>query len=267
MPADTPLNDAEALAVLDWYRAAGVDIAVGEAPVDRFAASAAAPPRRILPPAAGPAPAPVPAAPLIVNPDETRAIAQAADSLDALRAAMDAYDGCALKHRATRLVFADGNPAARIMLVGEGPGEQEDRQGKPFVGRAGQLLNRMLAAIGLDRTTVYIANMVPWRPPGNRNPTPDELVQCAPFLHRQVELVNPALLVTLGNVPTQALFATNQGITRMRGTWKTLEIGNWRGPALPTLHPAFLLRSPGAKAQAWKDMLSLKAAMQREGLA
>lgn len=267
MSGNTPLNDAEALAVLDWYRAAGVDIAVGEEPVDRFATSAAAPPRRVLPQAAGPAPAPVPAAPLIVNPDETRAIAQAANSLDELRAAMDAYDGCSLKHRATQLVFADGNPAARIMLVGEGPGEQEDKQGKPFVGRAGQLLDRMLAAIGLDRTTVYIANMVPWRPPGNRNPTPDELAQCAPFLHRQVELVNPALLVTLGNVPTQALFATNQGITRMRGSWKTLEIGNWSGPVLPTLHPAFLLRTPGAKSQAWKDMLSLKLAMKREGLA
>jgi DNA polymerase len=261
-----PLTDAEALAMLDWYRAAGVDFAVGDEPVDRFAASAAAPARRALPPVAGPAPAPVPAAPLVTNPDETRAIAAAATTLDALRAAMDAYDGCALKHRATQLVFADGNPAARIMLVGEGPGEQEDKQGKPFVGRAGQLLDRMLAAIGLDRTKVYIANMVPWRPPGNRNPTPDELAQCAPFLHRQVELVNPRLLVTLGNVPTQALFATNQGITRMRGTWKTLDVGSWTGPVLPTLHPAFLLRTPSAKAQAWKDMLGLKAAMKREGL-
>ena len=125
----------------------------------------------------------------------------------------------------------------------------------------------MIAAIGLDRTKVYIANMVPWRPPGNRNPTPDELAQCAPFLHRQVELVNPKLLVTLGNVPTQALFGTSQGITRMRGQWKTLEINAWHGPALPTLHPAFLLRTPSAKAQAWKDMLSLKAAMVREGIA
>jgi uracil-DNA glycosylase family 4 len=259
------LSDAEALAMLDWYRAAGVDIAVGDEPVDRFATSAAAPAKRTLPAAAGPAPAPVPAAPLVTNPGETREIAAGAMTLEALRAAMDAYDGCALKHRATQLVFADGNPEAQIMLVGEGPGEQEDKQGKPFVGRAGQLLDRMLAAIGLDRTKVYIANMVPWRPPGNRNPTPDELAQCAPFLHRQVELVNPKLLVTLGNVPTQALFSTAQGITRMRGTWKTLEIGSWNGPVLPTLHPAFLLRTPSAKAQAWKDMLSLKAAMKREG--
>ena len=267
MSGNHPLNDAEALAVLDWYRAAGVDVAVGDEPVDRFATSAAAPAKRNLPPVAGPAPAPVPAAPLVTNPAETREIAAAAMSLDALRAAMDAYDGCVLKHRATQLVFADGNPEAQIMMVGEGPGEQEDKQGKPFVGRAGQLLDRMLAAIGLDRTKVYIANMVPWRPPGNRNPTPDELAQCAPFLHRQVELVNPRLLVTLGNVPTQSLFATSQGITRMRGQWKTLEINNWRGPVLPTLHPAFLLRTPSAKAQAWRDMLSLRAAMVREGVA
>jgi uracil-DNA glycosylase len=264
--ADVPLTDAETLAVLDWYRAAGVDIAVGDEPVDRFATSAAAPAKRVLPAAAGPPPAPAPAAPLVTNPAETQEIAAAATTLEQLRAAMDAYDGCVLKHRATQLVFADGNPEAQIMLVGEGPGEQEDKQGKPFVGRAGQLLDRMLAAIGLDRTTVYIANMVPWRPPGNRNPTPDELAQCAPFLHRQVELVNPRLLVTLGNVPTQALFATNQGITRMRGQWKTLEINTWSGPVLPTLHPAFLLRTPSAKAQAWKDMLSLKAAMGREGI-
>jgi uracil-DNA glycosylase family 4 len=259
-------NDAENLAMLDWYRAAGVDIAVGDEPVDRFATSAAVPARRVLPMAAGPAAAPIPAAALVTDPAETRAIAAAADSLEALRAAMEAFDGCALKHRATQLVFADGNPEAQIMLVGEGPGEQEDKQGKPFVGRAGQLLDRMLASIGLDRTKVYIANMVPWRPPGNRNPTPDELAQCAPFLHRQVELVNPKLVVALGNVPTQALFATAQGITRMRGQWKTLDIGSWNGPVLPTLHPAFLLRTPSAKAQAWKDMLSLKQAIVKQGI-
>jgi DNA polymerase len=264
------MSEAEALDMLDWYRAAGVDTAVGDEPVDRFATSAATSARRTLPKvlAAGPAPSPVqvPAVPLVTDPAETRAIAAAAPSLEQLRAAMTAYDGCGLKHRATQLVFADGNPEAQIMLVGEGPGEQEDKQGKPFVGRAGQLLDRMLGAIGLDRTKVYIANMVPWRPPGNRNPTPDELAQCAPFLHRQVELVNPKLLVTLGNVPTQSLFETTQGITRMRGQWKTLEINGWTGPALPTLHPAFLLRTPSAKAQAWKDMQSLKQAIVKQGI-
>ncbi|MEP7239497.1 MAG: uracil-DNA glycosylase [Devosia sp.] len=265
MPANHPLSEAEALAALEWSLAAGVDVAVGDEPVDRFAASALAPPRKVLP-AGLPVPGPVPTAPLVTDPNETRGIAAAARTLDELRAAMDAYDGCALKHRATQLCFADGNPEAEIMLVGEGPGEQEDREGKPFVGRAGQLLDRMLAAIGLDRTKVFIANMVPWRPPGNRNPTPDELALCAPFLHRQVELVAPKLLVTLGNVPTQALFSTTQGITRMRGTWKTLSIGNWTGPVLPTMHPAFLLRTPGAKAQAWKDMLSLKQAIVKANI-
>ena len=247
------------LSALDWYRAAGVDVAIGDEPVDRFATSAVVPPR----PKAQGAPAAVPATPLVTDPAETRAIAAAASTLEELRAAMDAYDGCSLKHRATQLCFADGNPEAEIMLVGEGPGEQEDREGKPFVGRAGQLLDRMLGAIGLDRSKVYIANMVPWRPPGNRNPTPEELALCAPFVHRQIELVAPKLLVTLGNVPTQALFATNQGITRMRGQWKTLSINSWSGPTLPTLHPAFLLRTPSAKAQAWKDMLALKAAMRK----
>ena len=263
MSANHPLSDAEALAALDWYRAAGVDVAVGDEPVDRFATSAVVPPKRALP-GMEPPPAPVPAAPLVADPSETRALAQAAPMLEALRAAMDAYDGCALKHRATQLCFSDGNPEAQIMLVGEGPGEQEDKQGKPFVGRGGQLLDRMLGAIGLDRSKVFIVNMVPWRPPGNRNPTPDELALCTPFVVRQVELVNPKLLVTLGNVPTQSLFATSQGITRMRGNWKTLTIGAWTGPALPTLHPAFLLRTPSAKAQAWKDMLSLKKAIVKE---
>jgi uracil-DNA glycosylase len=263
MSANHPLTDAEALAALDWYRAAGVDLAVGDDPVDRFATSAVVPPRA-KPAIAAPGAAPVPAVPLVTDPAETRAIAAAARTLDELRTAMDAYDGCALKHRATQLCFADGNPEAEIMLVGEGPGEQEDKQGKPFVGRGGQLLDRMLGAIGLDRTKVYIVNMVPWRPPGNRNPTPEELALCAPFVHRQIELVAPKLLVTLGNVPTQALFSTNQGITRMRGQWKTLTFNSLSVPVLPTLHPAFLLRTPGAKAQAWKDMLSLKQAIVKE---
>ena len=151
------------------------------------------------------------------------------------------------------------------MLVGEGPGEQEDQQGKPFVGRAGQLLDRMLAAIGLDRTKVYIANMVPWRPPGNRNPTPEELALCAPFRHTgRSNWWPPSCWLPSATFPTQALFSTNQGITRMRGNWKTLTINSLQRPTLPTLHPAFLLRTPGAKAQAWKDMLSLKQAMLRD---
>jgi len=265
-----PLNDAEALAALEWYRAAGVDLAVGETPVDRFAASQAAPRRVNAAARAMLAPAsPVAEAPAIVanaDPSETRQLAAGAATLDELRAVMEAYDGCVLKKRATQLVFADGNPEAKIMLVGEGPGAEEDRLGKPFVGRGGQLLDRMLGSIGLDRTRVFIANMVPWRPPGNRDPTPEELALCTPFIHRQIELVAPKILVTLGNVPTQALFETRAGITRMRGQWRELTINSHTMPALPTLHPAYLLRQPAAKAQAWRDMLALQAAMRRLGL-
>ena len=255
------------MAALDWYRAAGVDLAVGDEPVDRFAAS-------VVPSRARPAPvavvatgAPAGEAPVVVtsvsaDPAETAALAAKATTLDELRAIVDAYDGCTLKKRATQLCFSDGNPEAEIMLVGEGPGEQEDLQGKPFVGRAGQLLDRMLAAIGLDRSKVYIANMVPWRPPGNRDPSPEELALCAPFLARQVELVAPKILVTLGNVPTKSLFATTLGITRTRGQWRDLTIGSHPTRALAMLHPAYLLRTPGAKSLAWEDMLSLKRAME-----
>jgi DNA polymerase len=267
MTPDRPLSEAEALAALEWYRAAGVDMAVGEAPVDRFAQAQAAPRRvsataaRLLAPAA-----PVVEAPAIIanaDPSETRALAAGAATLEELKAVMEAYDGCVLKKRATQLVFADGNPQAPIMLVGEGPGAEEDRLGKPFVGRGGQLLDRMLGAIGLDRTKVFIANMVPWRPPGNREPTPEEMALCTPFLYRQIELVAPRILVTLGNVPTQALFETKSGITRMRGQWRELTINSHTMPAMPTLHPAYLLRQPAAKAQAWRDMLSLKAAIEK----
>jgi len=261
MTPDRPLNDAALLAALDWYRAAGVDLAVGDAPVDRFAASVVAPPRPRL--VAQPD-APAPAVVLNAEPSETRALAAAATTLEALREAMNAYEGCALKRRATQLVFADGNPEAEIMLVGEGPGEQEDLAGKPFVGRAGQLLDRMLGAIGLDRTQVYIANMVPWRPPGNRDPSPEELALCAPFLHRQIELVRPRLLMTLGRVASQSLFATSQSISRMRGKWQDLTIGTHSMKAMPTLHPAYLLRTPSAKEQAWRDMLELKRAIGGE---
>jgi DNA polymerase len=259
MSANRPLNAEDLLSVLDWYRAVGVDLAVTDAPVDRFASSAAAPRLRPAPEAEAAAPAAAPAAPA-----ETMALAAAAATMDELRAIMEAYDGCALKKRATQLCFADGNPEAEIMLVGEGPGEQEDLAGKPFVGRAGQLLDRMLAAIGLDRSKVFIANMVPWRPPGNREPSPEELALCLPFLYRQVELVAPKFLVTLGNVPTRALFGTSQGITRMRGQWRALTINGHVMQALPMLHPAYLLRMPGSKALAWRDLLSLKQAMAAE---
>ena len=261
MQQDRPLSEAEARAIADWYRAAGVDVAGGEEPVDRFAASVVKP----RPQPAAPAPV-LPEAALKAEPAETQALAAEAKTLDELRAVMDAYDGCGLKARAKQLCFADGNPAAEIMLIGEAPGSEEDLQGKPFVGRAGQLLDRMLGAIGLDRTKVFIVNTVPWRPPGNREPTPDEMALCRPFLERQVELVAPKLLVTLGNVPTKSLFATNTGIMRMRGQWKDLTIGSHTAPALAMFHPAYLLRQPAQKGLAWRDMLALDARMSDLGL-
>jgi uracil-DNA glycosylase family 4 len=255
------------LAVLDWYRAAGVDIAVGEEPVDRFAQR---PPARAVPALAAvaspagerPAEAPM----LGGDPAEARSLAASAQSLEQLQALLGAYDGCGLKLRATQLVFADGNPEADIMLIGEAPGAEEDRQGKPFVGKSGQLLDRMLAAIGLDRTKVYIANTVPWRPPGNRTPTPEEMALCLPFLHRQVELVAPRLVMTLGGPAMQTVFSTTAGIIKMRGKWSDVTIGNHAVEAIPTLHPAYLLRNPAAKQQAWRDMLGLKLKMVELGL-
>jgi uracil-DNA glycosylase family 4 len=250
------------LAALEWYRAAGVDLAVGEAPVNRFAA--AAPAQRARPAAIPAAEAPAPSSPASADPAEARELAARAHTMDELRAIMDAYDGCGLKLRATQLCFCDGNPEAEIILVGEAPGSEEDLQGKPFVGRAGQLLDRMLKSIGLDRSKVFIVNTVPWRPPGNREPSPEEMALCQPFLHRQIELVAPRLLVTLGNVPTKALFATSVGITRMRGQWKELTLGTHTVRAMPTLHPAYLLRQPATKQMAWRDMLSLKQALEAE---
>jgi uracil-DNA glycosylase, family 4 len=271
MSEDRPLNAAELLSVLDWYRSAGVDLAVQDEPVDRFAqrppAPPGPPPRPGVAPAA-PAPGPSPSAlTLGGDPSEARKLAATAQSLEQLREILENYDGCGLKFRATQLVFADGNPQAKVMLIGEAPGAEEDRQGKPFVGRSGQLLDRMLAAIGLDRTKVYIVNTVPWRPPGNRTPTPEELELCLPFLHRQVELVAPQLVMTLGGPAMQTVFQTTNGIIKMRGKWQDVSIGSHAVPALATLHPAYLLRNPPAKQQAWRDLLNLRARMVALGLA
>lgn len=270
MSQDRPLNNAELVSVLDWYRAAGVDLAVLDEPVDRFAqkppAAAAMVQRASAAPASSTAPVPQPTGPIGGDPAEARQLAASAQSLDELRGMLEAYDGCGLKFRATQLVFADGNPEAKIMLIGEAPGAEEDRQGKPFVGRSGQLLDRMLGAIGLDRTSVYIVNTVPWRPPGNRTPTPEEMELCLPFLHRQVELVAPKLVLTLGGPAMQTVFKSSNGIIKMRGKWQELTIGSHAVEALPTLHPAYLLRTPAAKQQAWKDLLSFRVKMESLGL-
>ncbi len=269
-------------ALLEWYRAAGVDMAMGEEPVDRFKASAMAkkPAQRQAQPAAPAAPAaaapPPPAQsggaqpgvtakgespPPDANPAEAQALAAQAGSLDELSAIMRDYDGCQLKLRATQLVFSDGSPEGDVMIIGEAPGRDEDLQGKPFVGRSGQLLDRMLAAIGLDRTGVYIANTVPWRPPGNRTPTAAEIATCLPFLHRQIELANPKFIVTVGAPAAQTVFETKEAISRMRGRWRDITINGLSLRALPTLHPAFLLRQPAQKQLAWRDMLALKQAL------
>ena len=193
----------------------------------------------------------------------SRALAQAATDLEMLRSKMAEFDGCALKRTATQLVFADGLPGSRIMLIGEAPGEGEDRIGRPFVGRAGQLLDRMLTAIGLDRQKVYIANVVPWRPPGNRTPTVQETQICLPFIERQIDLADPEYLVCLGGSAARALLGVHGGIMRARGSWFPYSRQTGRDiQALAMLHPAFLLRQPAHKRLAWADMRALARVLE-----
>ena len=187
--------------------------------------------------------------------------AKSAADLEGLRDILAKFEGCALRNTATRLVFADGNPAARVMFVGEAPGRDEDIEGLPFVGRSGKLLDRMLATIDLDRTSVYIANIVPWRPPGNRTPTPQESVICLPFIQRQIELVNPDILVCLGKPSAQTLLNIKDGILKNRGRWFPYQTGTREIRALVTLHPAYLLRQPLQKRLAWRDFLAIKTAL------
>ena len=258
-------------ALLEWYVDAGADEAIGDAPRNRYAVAEPLPAQAGAAPTAQPEHASAPATPAppqrpVPSPGEAessaRGVAAACSDLASLRAAFDAFDGCALKKTATQLVFADGNPKADVMLVGEAPGADEDRIGRPFVGAAGKLLDRMLAAIGLDRTSVYIANMLPWRPPGNRKPTPNEIAVCLPFLYRHIELVVPRILVLVGGTSAAALLGTSQGITRIRGRWHVFR-GDPSGPpaeipAMPIFHSAYLLRSPGAKKEAWQDLLKIR---------
>ncbi len=306
-PPDQALLQGQLAALLRWYVAMGVDMALENEPCDRFAQSARAP----APPAAGPAdfePArlaqPAPAPRVLVEtsasggvqqnkeaskpprrlpdapsppaaqarPDpaalsaqtavlSARELASSAKSLDELHDILGRFDGCALKATATQLVFADGAPGSRLMLIGEGPGADEDRIGRPFVGRAGQLLDKMLAAIGLDRTQVYIANAVPWRPPGNRTPTPQELAICLPFVRRQIELAQPDILVFLGNASAQTLLDTREGIMRLRGIWRQYDCAGRAIKAMPMLHPSYLLRVPARKREAWRDLRALRHAL------
>ena len=247
------------LAALEWQLAAGVDEAVGFEPTDRFAP----PPERRAP--AAPRPALEAAAPPARRADTAPASAgdaSGAADLDALRERLLAFDGCALKKTATSTVFGEGPAGARLMIVGEAPGADEDRQGRPFVGPSGRLLERMLAAVGLARGEVYIANTVYWRPPGNRTPSAEEVEACRPFIHRQIALVAPEVLMLAGGAAAKTLLGTTEGIMRLRGRWQRFATPDGPVDVMPTFHPAFLLRSPARKREAWRDLLAVRARLE-----
>ena len=282
----TPDRTKAARELLAFYAEAGVDGVLREQPTNHFgaeespansatdAAQQRSTPALALtgsrvrqpePTTAGTAAPNAPGASLPLSPDTAvmaaREAARNAASLDELRAIMTGFQGCALRVTATQLVFADGNPQARVMFVGEAPGRDEDLAGLPFVGRSGKLLDRMLAAIGLDRTSAYIANIIPWRPPGNRTPTPQESQICLPFILRQIELADPDVLVCLGGPSSQALLGFKDGIRRTRGRWLSFDTGKREIRAMATFHPAYLLRSPLEKRHAWRDFLAVKKAL------
>jgi len=265
--AGMELDFYQVKALLEWQMELGVDEAIGEVPVNRYEVPASvAKPEPVAQVQQMPSKPAQPVAPVMpeVDPVEVaRHSAAAAQDLEGLRAAMAAFPHCDLKLGARNLVFADGNPGARVMVIGEAPGRDEDQQGKPFVGRAGQLLDRMFEAISMGRAhpeaahSLYITNILPWRPPQNRDPEPQEMAMMLPFVTRHVELVNPEILILMGNISCQALLG-RKGITRLRGTWVEA-LGR---PALPMFHPAYLLRNPQAKREAWHDLLMLQARLR-----
>jgi DNA polymerase len=280
------------LAALRWLIEAGADEAIAEEPVNRFAgkaASAAAELGRRTEPSGSGTPVPLPeprkrastlpqgegrtsaaeAVSLGTVPGAARALASSCATLDELRHALLNFEGCELKRYAKNTVFADGTPQGRIMLIGEAPGRDEDEQGLPFVGRAGKLLDRMLGAIGLDRGKVYITNVLNWRPPQNRDPSPEEAAACLPFLHRHIELADPQILILLGAVSARHVLGLTDGIMRLRGRWEfyqSVHLGR-AIPVMPTLHPAFLLRQPATKRLAWRDLLAILEKIEQLGLA
>lgn len=255
---ESALTPELARTYLDWLIELGADDAISDAPIDRYGLQDKVKPAPAVAVAAAPGviPAKVPdeVDPVAV----ARAASQGAGDLAALKAALASYEHCELKRGARNLVFCDGRPGARVMVIGEAPGRDEDREGRPFVGRAGQLLDRMLGAIDLSReTSVYITNVLPWRPPQNRDPKPDEILMMHPFLARHIELAAPDILVIMGNISCQAVLG-KRGITRLRGTWAEA----FGKPVLPMVHPAYLLRTPAAKREAWADLLELKARLR-----
>lgn len=271
------------LSQLAWLVDSGADEAIEERPQNRLQAPKAAPDTRPVPdrpaglaePRPGSTPTPG-AQPARRQSEESglsssdaavasaRHLATEAQSIEDLRAALLAFEGCALKATATNLCLFDGNPEAKVMIIGEAPGAEEDRQGRPFVGAAGQLLDRMLAPIGLDRQSVYITNLLFWRPPGNRNPTAAEVAACLPFLERQVELIDPSHLLLLGASSVRTLLARQEGILKLRGRWAHYQHAGLSRPipAMPTLHPAYLLRQPAQKRLAWRDFLAFARAFR-----
>jgi DNA polymerase len=299
--AELTLSPDAVRALLEWQVAMGADEAIGETAPNRLAppqpsdaaAAGRLPAHSMPPPQRGEEPGaippgsaiarltapPPPAAPPVVSPPQAlaesfaeaaqsaRTLAAGALSIEELGAQVARFDGCALKRTATNTVFIDGNPAAPVMIIGEAPGAEEDRLGRPFVGRAGQLLDRMLAAIGLDRTGVQITNVIYWRPPGNRKPTAAEIATCLPFVLRHIALARPTVLVLAGGTATGALLPTTDGITRLRGRWFELAVPGLDRPVptLPMFHPAFLLRAPDKKREAWRDLLAVKARLDAAG--
>jgi len=257
--------------LLEWQIAMGADEAIGETAPNRLAPKPLAE-ARPAPPTPRSAAPPIAAASLVAPPgalaeslaeaaQSARRLAATAETIDALAALVAGFDDCPLKRTATKTVFIDGNPAAPLLFIGEAPGADEDRIGRPFVGRAGQLLDRMLAAIGLDRDGVQITNVIYWRPPGNRKPTTAEIAACLPFVLRHIALAAPQVLVLCGGTAASALLPVSDGITRLRGRWFDLAVTGLAAPVptLPMFHPAFLLRAPERKREAWRDLLALKA--------
>jgi len=271
------------LAALAWLVDSGADETIGDAPVNRLVAKAANPPPHVgdarsaaLPQPRSAAPPKTPPASSILPQGEggkesdsiatAQTLAAAATTLAELKAALEGFDGGTLKKNATNTVFADGNPAARIMLIGEAPGAEEDRQGLPFVGRAGKLLDKMLAAIELDRSTAYITNVLNWRPPQNRDPAPEEAAMCMPFLRRHIELANPGIIILLGAVAAKHVLGFSEGIMKLRGRWLEYRVGDVMIPVMATLHPAYLLRQPAHKKLAWRDLQAIEKKILSLGL-
>jgi len=268
--------------IMEWYAQAGVDVLLEDAPVNRF--TEVPPPPRVKKPqtsnaspaeflakqnatrqatAQNPASSQALSTPSATIPDSAaiesaRELAKSAETIDDLKQTLNRFEGCNLKRTAKSLVFSDGNPDARVMVVGGVPERDDDIHGVPFSGRSGQLFDRMLSAIGLDRTSVYISNTIPWRPPGNRKPTPQEIEICRPFIERHMELVKPDIIVLFDDLSAKTVLKTTNGIMKLRGKWGEFKTENLTIPALPTLHPSYLLTQPAHKALAWQDLLQVK---------